>query len=69
MQTFNTMACVYPSAMCDLNPDCDGAMYYDTCEECGARAPEACSDRTNVHLPARSEVRRRKNKLARMSGK
>jgi len=56
-------------AMCELNPECDGALYYDTCQSCGARKEEQCSMRTNVHLPSRAEVRRRKDKLARMGGK
>jgi hypothetical protein len=51
--------------MCDLTPDCDGALYYDQCEECGSRLPDRTSTRTNVHLPSEHEYKRQKRKLAR----
>jgi len=56
-----------PSAMCEIVPNCDGVMNYDTCMECGARIGEQCSMRTNIHLPSEQSVRRQKEKLARRS--
>ena len=46
-------------------PDCDGALYYDTCDTCGHRVEPDTSQRTNIHRPSDEDYRQQIRKLQR----